>query len=245
MKKFFRRVNRGLVLGAIALVAMVTYLVVDAAMFSRHFDDIKKTIDDYALVHTEINILPKKYLTVDSKSTQAERAELVEQRFAIANKYRKPQSSLWDYARISLERTVDSRLTLNETNKFEEHGIVFKCAAAVDPSFKIRSGGPGMASIRELKVTFTAEYVGNPAIYAFGTSFSPEEQGWQYGYGYVTSVKEESVSETDMTTIKKIVITMTFYDLTAERSGDTWKISDSSGWSSGNPHIEEIGKVGE
>ncbi len=47
MKKFFKRVNRGLLLGGIILIALIIYIVIDYSRFNSEKSAIKKQIEDY------------------------------------------------------------------------------------------------------------------------------------------------------------------------------------------------------
>lgn len=47
MKKFLKRANRGLLLGAVILAALVIYITIDYSRFNSEKDVIKKQVDDY------------------------------------------------------------------------------------------------------------------------------------------------------------------------------------------------------
>lgn len=47
MKKFLKKANRGLILGAFALVSMIIYIIVDYSSFSNEKPQIKETVENY------------------------------------------------------------------------------------------------------------------------------------------------------------------------------------------------------
>lgn len=47
MKKFFKRANRGLLLGGVILLVLIVYIIVDYSRFSSEKDTIKKQIESY------------------------------------------------------------------------------------------------------------------------------------------------------------------------------------------------------
>lgn len=58
MKKFFRRVNRGLLLAAVLIIGVVIYVLADNGHFKASIPDIEKAAGDYLAKVKEINLMP-------------------------------------------------------------------------------------------------------------------------------------------------------------------------------------------
>ncbi len=54
MKRFLKRVNRGIILGAFALIVLIIYLIVDYSNFSKEKSQIKTTLENYISGYYEL-----------------------------------------------------------------------------------------------------------------------------------------------------------------------------------------------
>lgn len=65
MKHYWKKLNRGLLLGAVLLVGFVIFVIVQNAQFQRSVPDIRELSQDYVAAMMDLNILPDGAMTED------------------------------------------------------------------------------------------------------------------------------------------------------------------------------------
>jgi hypothetical protein len=60
MKKFLRKVNRGLVLGGVLIIGTTIYIIADLKNFEKEKPVVEQTITEYAQAVAKFNITPEK-----------------------------------------------------------------------------------------------------------------------------------------------------------------------------------------
>ena len=61
MKKFLRKVNRGLVLGGVLIIGTTIYIIADLKNFEKEKPAVEQRVTEYTQAVAKFNITPDKY----------------------------------------------------------------------------------------------------------------------------------------------------------------------------------------
>lgn len=222
MHLFWKKVNRGLLLGGVLLLGLIVMIVVHNLRFSMEKDDILKISEDYVQTMLNFNQLSKN-ATVGEKLTDAQKqAELDALNAAFAKNWYEGESDI----RSSFCSSTDLRLKL-----VERHANELTCVPTDVKGIINRSGctvtqdGPNRAlctvSLLDLNAT----------VYGDGSLFGLVEGGVYY--------------EGDIEDSALAVSYYGSYTFELERVNGEWKIVSvllSNSWISSTESLEEVQK---
>lgn len=114
MKKFLRKVNRGLVLGGVLLIGTTVYVIADLKNFEKEKPVVEQTVKEYAQAVADFNLTPEKYREYNIPINKEDSQKLTADFDAIADKYwidAKPQGNdmfYYYYDKSNFESGIDS-----------------------------------------------------------------------------------------------------------------------------------------
>ncbi len=158
MKTFWKKANRGLLLGALLLVVLLTVIVVTEVSFRAQVPEIRATVQAYLKDLTALNLSPEG-VSLGTSLTQA-------QSNAKKNELEQLLLTYWDGESAPAGEFYmdldDVRTAFEETLSRPAHAVFQKAEISVpENAVSVKSAGPGYAevtvSLRSLSATFTGD----------------------------------------------------------------------------------------
>ncbi len=162
VKKFLRRMNRGVLLGGIIVVGLVIYIVVDTVNFKKDIPMFEQFIEDYYADISEIAVTPKENQSVkDLDITEKELARAKEEYSSFIDENWTNYSNEFYYY-MTKEDVIAGLDNSNgiQTKNFE--GYVTNWSYKLS-RIKVNKLGPNIISITYTD-DVTVEFTGNPLI---------------------------------------------------------------------------------
>ncbi len=166
MKRFLKRMNRGLVLGAILLIALIIYIVADTRSFSKAKPELKDLADTFVCELMDAGVTPEAYRTLDAACcSDACVNEIKANMQEVINKHMTPADSAADNTSMYgyyYGKNQAELLDIHCDTAPQYYGYV------TEVNVDLRSGKPDISKsgVDLAKVLvqydFDAEYVGNP-----------------------------------------------------------------------------------
>ena len=155
MKRFLRRMNRGIALAVVLVIGLVTFLVVDNIRFDKERDVIRTQITKLLEKGAGMNVFPAQYNEPGKEIPESAADEKVKQARAFLETY--------------YTNTNDAQFFLDciETSLRERDpgtGIVYSEEYKLERVKSIHPQGSGYASAR-VEFTYHAEYAGTLDLY--------------------------------------------------------------------------------
>lgn len=223
MAAFFKRINRGLVLGGIVLVGFIIFVIADTAAFKKDKPEIKNAVTEYVDSLSELAVTPQELQSIDiTKLTNAQTSE-------IDKKIEKNVNQYWTYEgddngnyygfNKSEYRSSLDLLKEKDTDSETKDGVgyVTKWTPEINWSqSSISKNGPDGVKIT-LECQIVADYVGNPYILSPALPSTPNDMDYS---GEALSLNNAK---------KQIEINGT-YTIYMKKESGTWKITFTDSW---------------
>ncbi len=210
MKKWYKKVNRGLILGAVLVVGLTAFILVDNYNFRKEEPDIEKTVSDFVSELWKYNITPEKYREKGAVYSDGDKQKMKDEFSEFSNKYWVETDE--DYDVIPGFSNVKSGFSgsINNIVNDENSGYVTKFAAAVFEDVTITKEAPKMA---KASCTVKLDFTGTPGC----TIICPG--GYDNSYRWDENGNEEDEPELVETTLEQTC----YFNLL--RTSDGWKIT--------------------
>ncbi len=172
MKKFWKRMNRGLALALVLVIGLVIYIAVDEGNFRREVPRIEQNLQSY------MQQLPSIYVTGEADSAAVPQ-EQIEQKLkdnvALVQPYWLSTIGSSNGYQYNLDAlTQDMQQVLQDSTL--GNGYVSKLSYTIVGSPQIRKDGPGLAVV-ETEYSIVADYVGTPLIGGVAGTIYPDGYG--------------------------------------------------------------------
>lgn len=166
MKRFLKRMNRGLVLGAILLIALIIYIVADTRSFSKAKPELKELADTFVSEFMNASVTPEAYRTLDAAScSEGCITEIKNNLLTVINEHMTPADSvMYSTSMYSYYygKNQTELLDISYEAAPQYYGYITKIAVNTHGSKpEISKSGVDLAKVL-VQYDFEAEYVGNP-----------------------------------------------------------------------------------
>ncbi|MGN0621882.1 MAG: hypothetical protein ACI4I9_08445 [Porcipelethomonas sp.] len=227
MKRFLKKVNRGLVLGAVVLAGFIIFVVCDTNSFKKTKPQISTMVEEYLSEMETIAVTPGNLQNFDSKSKD-DAAEIENSINGIMSKYwtveKNTESDFYDGA--AREDFKSMLMYQFDNHDFDNSGIGYVTKWSAHPTnIDIHKSGPGYAEV-EFDCEIVAEFAGNPFL------VTP---------GYVLPVLDMNYGEAEYSEKLSKITVNGEYAFTLKKQDDKWEIiyADWYGWDSSISSADE------
>jgi len=223
MKHFFKRVNRGIVLGVVLLIGLAVFIWQDEVGFQKETTAIEHTATSYMEAMGKVNTFDTDFQKIGATMTTAQQTDKLQEITKIIDQYWAESDSQNGMSKSSVLVDLKDMVTQNSKGK----GYIQKFSAKLEGTPTVKKTGPSSASATT-SYTVVLEYAGSPRAFLGGYSESMSN--------FSGGGKEPSTDTTAIATRKRLTINIqTNYEL--ERIGGTWKIvtTNGGGGSNGGP----------
>ncbi len=218
MKKKLKKMNRGLILGAILIIIVVIYVIVDYARFSSEKTIIKSNLEEYLEKFVNASIMED--LNYSKESDNYKNLS------NIINTYwcdKKITNQNWNFTYPRMLQELNNRFSTSSTSKDNEYmdwsnGYIFETSYNIK-NMTIKKAGPNLA-----KVTGTIIY--DISSSDIGSFIFPFSDGYIDYYDYNYDGKQQSISK-DKYIASKVENQFEVY---MYREDGNWKIAESNGF---------------
>ena len=239
MKNVYKRINRGLVLAGVLLVAFVIYVITDTMQFRKTKPLLKGMAADYMQALCEINVTPEAYRSLEElekqpdyvKSLQDNLTGLLNQHWQSVDSIRNHMTYYYGMNRSEVEDGYSSTLK----DPAGAYGYITKMTSALNPAeCSVTKCGVNTAQVI-VSFDCVVQYVGNPCWFTPAYTYNLFEIGGGAGYGSHVMMDTENPKETDVqersSDLMSTSITVT-YEFTYQLVDGQWKIIyvDDYGW---------------
>jgi hypothetical protein len=225
MKHFFKRVNRGIVLGVVLLIGLAVFIWQDESNFQKETPAIEKTVTSYLDTLSKINTFNTSLQKIGATMT-------TEQQTAKLQEFTKTIDQYWAESNVQNRATKPELLMQMKemvSQNSKGNGYIQKFTVRVNGTPTVKKTGPSNATAR-VDYTIVMEYAGSP--YYFDGDFMTSVSRF--------SGKADSAETKKDATLKRYNMGQnSSFEL--EKIGGTWKIIATLGGSSssGEPVIIE------
>jgi len=235
IKTMMHRINRGIVLAAVLLIGLVSYLIVDSIMFSNERVEIKAMVAEYANLAEQLMILPESAQKPGQPALDDEvQAKIEESKFKLGQYLTSSVSnrdiSAFERVTMSLEHSFKSNQNLC--------AYVLECEFAIIDVKGLKKHGTNTAT-GDIVVKTTIKTIGSPDYIKLLW-----QQNVTDNHGYFSGTKdggEEYGPETIDTEIHTMSNTVSFDDVVFKKVDGKWKIASTSQMS----FMSDIATMGE
>lgn len=143
MKHRLKKINRGIVLAVILIIALVFYIINDYSNFKSEKGIIKQTITDFAEELYEFNVTPEKYQKLGYKFTDEEKIEYTDRFYELVDKYwcyNDKNTNYYYCTKSDYRNNIDSLLYHND------RGYITETETSLS-NFTISKDGPNAAIV--------------------------------------------------------------------------------------------------
>ncbi len=219
MRKFLKKVNRGLIIGGIVLAGFIIFVVSDTISFKKNKPQIKDAVIAYTDAIAECAV------TFSSEEDFNKEIDKLMNNYWCTDRNTNNSNNYYGLNINNYRNQLD--IAKNETYSDKNSGSVTKWSAK--PSmFSIRKAGPGYAVV-EFSCDITAEFKGDP--YLINPSDTMKVSDFVY-YGSEQNVTD-NLSQFSVTTD---------YELKMKYVDGEWKICQATSWGWSTPRITELVK---
>lgn len=217
MKNFFKKVNRGLLLGAIIFVGFIAFVITDTINFKKNKPQIEASVCDFT------NALADCAVTAPSKEDFQKKIENV-----ILNYWCSGNGSGNDEYYYGVKMNAYRSLLENAAEGIFKNETAKVTKWNANPhDFYIVKSGPGTASV-DFSCDITAEFNGNPYL------ITPSEIMQISDYIYYDD--DHNMLESNTGNTQKISLSID-YQLKMRQIDGKWKICQSQSWGWSEPSI--------
>lgn len=207
--------NRGVVLGAILMIALIIYIVADTRSFNKAKPELKELADTFVSEFVSAGVTPEAYRTLDAASCSEECITAIKNNLqTVISEHMTPAESVMIntsmygyYYGMNQEELLD----ISRENTPQYYGYVTKVTAnPKNNTVQIKKSGVDLAQVL-IEYEIEAEYAGNPYIHLLGLS---------------TPVQQFSADET--TQYSSDIIKAEGYislELTMKKTEGTWRVA--------------------
>lgn len=222
MKHFLKRVNRGIVLGAVLLIGLAVFIWQDELAFQKETPAIERTVTEYLETCAKANVFDTGLQKIGAAMTQQQQSDKLQEFNKILDRYWTETDSNRGMGKSTLAGQLKDAVSENSKGK----GYIQKCTVKLDEAPKVTKSGPGSATV-EISFTFTIEYAGIPSYFV---GYYPSSVDRMSG-------KEPNAGEAADPTRKRMTSNIGF-QVEMEKSGSAWKIASlGSGSGSGGQTV--------
>lgn len=207
-----KKVNRGLLLGAVLIVGTASYVVADNINFGKNKETIENTAKEFTEDLAKSNV-------GDRKTAVNNWNELVDKYFI---DYTVSEYDDYVFNKSALQSQI------NENNTKKKVDTVIKSASIFPKNIEVKKYGPSGALVT-FEYTLSMEYVGNDERHMDFNGIDFAGDYWSDDPDELKSseYKNKSFSYTDMGTATIFLL----------KKGDTWKIATIDGTTGHNPEL--------
>lgn len=160
MKRFLKRVNRGLVLALVLLIALTGYIVTDEIRFKAEKPEITKLMNQFLEDSSQMGIFPKEYQKIGQPVPESVKEEKQKENIQMIETYWGIDSSeSWKQKKSDFIQMIDEMLNENSSGK----GYISKWTARYSSDPTIKKNGSNAAAVTA-EYTVVVEYMGETAF---------------------------------------------------------------------------------
>lgn len=224
MKNFFKKVNRGLLLGSIVLVGFIAFVISDTINFKKNKPHIEAAICDFT------NALADCAVTSSTKEEFQKKIEtLISDHWCSDNQNKNTAEYYYGMNINSYKNEIENSAETIYSDK-KDIGKVTKWSANPH-DFSITKAGAGIAMV-EFSCDITAEFNGNPYL------ITPAETMPISDYSYMHDYDNSGFSVDKLKKMKVIIS----YQFKMRQIDGKWKICRSQSWGWNEPTITTFGE---
>lgn len=217
MKKFLRRMNRGIALAIVLTIGLITFLVADNIGFSKQRVKIENITMEAISAFSGMNVLPEQYQSANIKLTDNIKNEKIASNKQIIEKYFTKDSQQSNNRYYTTIDSVINTYTDSIKNLDNSVGFVTKETAEIARFISIKKLSYDYAKV-SFEVNYIAEYYGAPNI-----SFLESPLFDYYQYSKDDFYGSEKTEQIDIT--EHIRISGKFnVDMIVSEDNGIWKI---------------------
>ncbi|NLJ31368.1 MAG: hypothetical protein GX424_07205 [Clostridiales bacterium] len=223
MRHFFKRVNRGILLGVILLIGLTVFIWQDETVFQKEIPSIESTTAAYMEGIGKINTSGKDFQKIGATMTKEQQKAKLTEFTDFINRYWIESESKNAISKSTLIEQIKGMMEKDSGG----NGYIQKFTVKQNGQPKVSKTGPGSADINA-EYTFVIEFAGCPTLF-LGDYIYPIDNLFNYG-------KDSSSTEKVDPTRKRFTLN-TQLTVSLEKVGGSWKICAASGGfnSSGEP----------
>lgn len=194
MRNFWKRANRGLILGGVLVLGTCTYVGIDYFRFSHGKDDMEQVLRSYTADLAQAAITPTSQAVYEYQKTDAER-EAYYQTLGdvIRNYWTDTHDSDANYYYFKSDMLMSMHTIAYETNLLEMPGYITGYTTNIS-QIKLTKNGPGAAKF-SMNADMVVDTYGScwfPTLSSYENSYyDPKENEDDDGY---TSVTEDDIT---------------------------------------------------
>ncbi len=167
LKRFWKKANRGLLLGGVLLLAMTVFIVVKEVQFRREVPELRETVRSYADAILQINVLPDtptlgSELTEEQKNTYRTRLNDVLVKYWYADVAKRDIS---EYSRMATEVMEEYEELLSSPVPVIFSSVEY---SLTDRNVSITQDGPDRVRVTVQFEGMNIKWQGNPSYFFFG-----------------------------------------------------------------------------
>ncbi len=208
MKKFFRKANRGLILGGLLTAGLTIYIITDLNNFKTEKPLIEETVKEYASALSDFNITPEKYRELNVKYSAEDSEKRIKEFAGFTDKYwlsvDDAVNEMFGWASLKEDFAESMKLVTDDISR----GYITEFSVDLS-GCKINKDGPGCA-VMTCDASIYFEGTENCAIICPG--------GYDNSYQWTD---DESTAEPEV--VKTSLTQECTFNL--ERTSDGWKIT--------------------
>lgn len=232
MKKFLKRVNRGIVLFLLMIVVFIIYVITDTISFRDNKPVVKSVLDNFMTELAVCNVAPEAARSADASVREGAKDAWTKQVEDLTNKYycyegKKGDAAIFYYGEPKSQWQNDAKNAVAFVCGAKPEGFVTGCETKLkDNTLKISKCGVNMASA-EVSYRYTVSYAGDPQLMIPGGYINMNALTYR-----ASMTKDGEPVDFDRARIDTAVIDLTTSFILKKVDGE-WKIlySDYWGWS--------------
>lgn len=223
MKRFFKRVNRGIVLAVVLLVGLAIFIWQDESSFQKETPAIEQTVTSYMEAVAKANIFDTNLQKIGATMTQAQQTDKLQEITKMINQYWTDSNAENGTPKSFILENVKDMVTQNSKGK----GYIQKFTVKRNGTPTVKKSGPSNATAT-ISYNVVIEYAGSP-MYLFG---------WHTdSVSHFSGMEKDNSSSSAASTTPKRYTMQTQMMVELEKVGGTWKIAtiNDSGSNGGQP----------
>ncbi len=228
MKKYLKRVNRGIVLFILMIIVFIIYVIADTISFRDNKPVVKSVLDNFMTELAVCNVAPEAAQSADSAVRAGAEEAWTKQVEDLTNKYfcyaGNKESAFFYYGTAKSEWLRNAKNMVSDCCGTKQQGYVLNCDCKMDEkSLKISKSGVNIASV-EVTYRYTVAYAGNPSILIPG--------GYDMRMHHLLNWYSEDQEATFDRNVQNTAVVDVFTSYMMKKVDGEWKImySDYRGW---------------
>ncbi len=177
--KFFRNVNRGIVLLIVTALCFAGYIAYDNIMFNKEKPGIEALVEEYSAQLPQMMLLPEseqKYQNVsaDAVSKKLEDNNKLFSQYWTANAPADSRSRYTTQGMLEVKSSFENILRSAIDKNVKANGVILDCQVIVKNVSNIKKVSPGVVQA-EANLSLSYEFKGNPLLYTGSSVISPTD----------------------------------------------------------------------